>query len=480
LRELTRETSYGFAVCDFAERVLAQPLDPWQQFAIIHAGELLPDGRPRFRQVLILVSRQQGKTHLLKILSLFWLFVERQKLILSTSTNLVYAKEVWNAAVDLAESNRWLQTEVASVRKAMSEETLTTVDDCRYKIAASNRKGGRSLTINRLVIDELREHASYEAWNASVPATNAVPDAQIFCLSNAGDDTSVVLDALRQAALGYLETGEGDYRLGIFEWSAPDGSDPTDLDALAAANPNLGRRTDLDTLLGPAKRAKAAGGSELTGFRTEYLCQRVHLLDPAIDPTWWKRCGTDTPLSLATHRDAVALCVDISLDGSHATLVAAARVGDKVHAEVVKVWEGFGCGKALRAELPALVRKIKPRALGWYPSGPAAAVAAELADRKQRRTGESWPPRGVEVEALRGEVAAVCLGLADIVIAGELSHPRDPVLDAHVASSQRLHRGDTWVFQRTGSSPVDATYALAGAVHLARTLPPARQPLQAA
>jgi phage terminase large subunit-like protein len=49
--------------------VLRQPLDPWQQWVAIHIGELQPDGRPRFRQALIIVARQNGKTHLCKVLA---------------------------------------------------------------------------------------------------------------------------------------------------------------------------------------------------------------------------------------------------------------------------------------------------------------------------------------------------------------------------------------------------------------------------
>jgi phage terminase large subunit-like protein len=69
LRELTPATSYGFEVIDFARDVLEHPLLPWQEFAVIHGGELLPDGRPRFRIVLLLVSRQNGKTELPVVLS---------------------------------------------------------------------------------------------------------------------------------------------------------------------------------------------------------------------------------------------------------------------------------------------------------------------------------------------------------------------------------------------------------------------------
>ncbi len=223
-------------------------------------------------------------------------------------------------------------------------------------------------------------------------------------------------------------------------------------------------------------RALAAGGEELASFRTEVMCHRVRQMDPAIDPDRWDAQGTDAPIDLAAHRDKVALCVDVSLDGSHASLIAAALIDGKVHTEVVSAWEGFGCTKLLRAELPDIVRKVKPRAVGWFPAGPAASVAADLASRKGNKM---WPPRGVKLEPLTAETAAVCMGLAEQVAGGEVVHPNDPMLTAHVRAAQKLRRGDAWVFTRRGTGPIDGTYALAGAVHLARTLPPPRPPLSA-
>lgn len=479
LRELTRETSYGYDVIDFAADVLGQPLDLWQQHAAIHLGELLPDGRPRFRTVLIVVARQNGKTELAVTLVLYWLFVERQRLTLSTSTNLTYAKESWNKAIDLAMGVPELADEIPStgVRRAAGEEALSTVDGCRYKIAASNRRGGRSLTINRLVLDELREHDDWSAWGAAVPAMNAVPDAQVVAITNQGDDTAVVLESLRKAALEFIATGEGDARLGLLEWSAPDGSVPTSPAALAQANPNLGYRMDPEALLGDARRAVAAGGEQLATFKTEVLCMRVNQADPAIDPDGWAACAD--PGDLADVRRNVALCVDVSMDMQHATLVAAAVLPDgRARVETVAAWSGPSCTSDLRWELPKHVARVKPKAFGWFPSGPAAAVAADLADSSKRYgKRQPWPPRGVAVEEIRADVTAVCMGLAELVRTSGVAHSDDPLLTQHVHAAQKVNQGDGWRFGRRGSSAVDATYAMAGAVHLARTLPPGPPPL---
>ncbi|NBH01947.1 terminase [Amycolatopsis sp. SID8362] len=462
---LTPETSYGFDVEEFAVNVLARPLDPWQRWAAIHGGELLPDGRPRFLILLILVARQNGKTELLVILILFWLFVEDRRLVLGTSTNLDYAKESWEKAVELAEAVDALAEDIApnGIRRANGEQVLRTIHHARYKIAASNRKGGRSLTIHRLVLDELREHADWSAYGAAVPAMNAVSDAQGWLISNQGDARAVVLHSLRKAALDFIETGEGDERLGLLEWSAPDGSKATDVSAIQAANPNVGYRLSLSNILGAARRAQRAGGEELATFLTEILCMSVPMLDPAIDAGKWADCRD--PGDLSAVRGRVALCFDVSIDGRHATLAAAAQLSDgRVRVEAVKAWDDM---KVMRREMRAVVRQVGPRRVGWFPSGPAAAYAAVLDDNDQ----DGWPPEGVEVEGIRAEVPAVCMGFAELVDAGDVAHSDDPLFNAQVGGTEKGRRGDAWVFVRRGAGHCDATYAMAGAVHLARTLP---------
>lgn len=465
---LTEFTSYGFDVAWFAEHALGEPLDPWQRYAVIHGGELLPDGKPRFRKLLIIVARQQGKTHLCKVLTLYWLFIERHKLILTTSTSLSMAKESWKSVVEYAEANEVLAAELPqdAVRKAAGEECLTTIHGSRYRIAASNRRGGRGMSLDRLVVDELREHDDWEAWAAVTPTINARPYAQAVAITNMGDDTSVVLNTLRADVLNFIETGTGDERFGLLEWSAPEDSDPEDLEALAYANPNLGYRTEPPDLLGPAGQAVRSGGELLAKFKTEVMCIRVKMMNPAIDPAHWAKCLS--PGDLNGVRERVAMAVDVSRDQLHATAAVAALLPDgRVRVEIVKAWDGLGCADKMRRDLPALIAMVKPKVVGWLPAGPAASVAAALSGKK--RVG--WPPPGVTVEEIRGEVSAVCMGFEGAASAGLLAHSGDLLLNAHVGAAERLKHGDTWVFSRRGDGQIDAAYAAAAAVHLARTMP---------
>src|SRR5690606_30247004 len=209
-----------------------------------------------------------------------------------------------------------------------------------------------------------------------------------FCITNQGDDRSVVLDSLRDAALRFLDTGEGDSRLGLFEWSAAEDADPADPEAWAAANPNLGRRIDVDAIAGAARRAVAAGGEELGAFRTEVLCQRVRQLNPAVDPNAWLRCRE--PGDLSGVRQRVACCLDIAPDGQHGTLVAGAVLADgRVRVEVVEAWDDTD---RLRRAPPGRPGRGKARELGRVPQRAGPAPPPDLRERP------GWPPPGVQLE----------------------------------------------------------------------------------
>ena len=66
-----------------------------------------------------------------------------------------------------------------------------------------------------------------------------------------------------------------------------------------------------------------------------------------------------------------------------------------------------------------------------------------------------------------------CQGFADMVSGRKILHAAEPLLDAQVGGAQKLASGDGWRFTRRGPvGHVDATYAAAGAVYAALTLPP--------
>lgn len=478
LRPLTPETSYGFDVIEFARDVVGMPLDPWQERAVIIGGELLESGIPRWRKVLLIVARQNGKTHLMFILILYWLFIERCGNVLGINTKLEYAKVTWQAVYDAAEANpaisrghlvgQWTDNNSPRIEVAGAEGGRVA-----YRIAAMGRKAGRSQTIRRLFIDEPREHQDWETWKAAYPTISAVFDGQAWLTSNQGDEQGVVLKSLREsgiAGIKAIEAGQDapDPDLCLIEYSAPEGARPLDVHALAQANPNMNRRgLSSASLLADARRAlDDSDPKQLAGFRTEIMCQYVPQLDPAIDPEMW--ADSYVPGDLAGVQRRV-LCFDISPDMQHATIVAGALLpDDRVRLVVVEAFHGSEAVKDLRRQIFVWARKIIPAAIGWFPNGPGAALAADIRERKDRR--RPLPP-SMRLEEISGEVAAVCMGFSSRVAGGQVIHGNEPLLNTHVTGAAKRWNGDVWRFERQGEGHVDAAYAGAGADHLARTLP---------
>jgi hypothetical protein len=465
LRDLTPETTLGYEACAFAEQVLGVDLLPWQRWWLLHALELREDGTFRFSTVLTLVSRQNGKTVLLKIVALWALYMGRVRLVLGAAQALNIARESWQAAVSLADSVPDLRSEVASVRYTNGEQCLTLTSGARYMITAATRGAGRGLSVDLLILDELREQRSTEAWAALGNTTMARPNALTVGISNQGDDQSIVLNTLRSSALAGT-----DPKVGLFEWSAPDGCELDDLDGLLQANPGVPYTVTLEKL------ATMRATTSPVDFRTENLCQRVDTLDAAIDPQSWSATA-DPSLTLAPWRPRLVACVDVAPDGRHVTLAAAA-VGDDgiARGEILDAWPDTDVA---RVELPALFERLRPRAVGWFPSGPAAVLGADL-EKLHGVTLGKWDQLHDEMldhspglVPLQGaQVTAACQLLADLVLTRKYRHSDDPLLNAHVAGAQRLAQGDGWRFARRGVGHVDATYAMAGAVSLARELPP--------
>jgi hypothetical protein len=382
-----------------------------------------------------------------------------------------------------------LQAEWGGERNVNGDEMFWLQDDSlppnaprelhpRYVIRATNRKAGRGLSIDELNIDELREQHDWKAWSAVSKTVMARPMAQIWVMSNAGDDDSVVLNQLRDAAGvktgpdGVSTLGEArDPTIGIFEWSAPDGCELDDIDAIAQANPGLGHIIDISAI------DSARGTDPPNVYRTEVLCQKVDQLDGAVDPVGWKACAD--PAGKMPKTGLVA-CFDMAPDGAHCTLTAAVLLPDgRVRVAVVQAWKSADAAR--KGELQAALDTLKPAVVAWFPSGPAAAFAPILRPKnlKPIKVGDITRKmyKGVEYVELTGlQVSEACQGLADVVRARGIAHPDDPLINAHVIGATRLLSGDGWRFVRRGVGHCDAAYSVAGSAHVALTRPAQSRP----
>lgn len=356
LRELTPETTLGFAVCDFAEMVLGIDLLPWERWLFVHAleitGSLDGEWRFRYRKVVCLVARQNGKTVMGVVLSAFFLFALEVDRILGTSLNLAKAEEVWEKLIEIIEGSPELASQLVHVYRKNGHERLKLTGGRTYAIAAikgsASTSGGRGDSNDLVLLDELREHRTWDAWSATTKSTNARPLGMTWCMTNAGDVNSVVLRKLRVKA--HVRLGDPDGfafdllkelpkakdeddsvdTLGWFEWSAPPGCDVDDVEALAQANPSLGYGfMELRTLLSDAET------DDEPDFRAEVLCQFVEVASRRAFPGASWSMSTDETSEIAEGQ-TVYFGVDVSADRSMTSIAACGMRADGTwHVELV-------------------------------------------------------------------------------------------------------------------------------------------------
>ena len=489
LRELTPETTLGFACIEFAEDVLLIKLHPWQKWLLIHALEIidLPDGtwRLRFRTVLVLVGRQNGKTTLGCVLSLFFLYCMEAGLVLGTAQDVSNAEDTWAMAVEMAQENELLAEAIKHVWYTNGAKRLQLTGGRDYRVRASNRRAGRGKSADLVLLDELREHQTWDAYSALSKTGMARKNALLWCMSNAGDGTSVVLRHFRMrahrmlgdpdgivAAAGDAEpladTGDDSAlqgtALGIFEWSAEPNADPTDVRAWAQANPSMGYTIEESTI-----RAAQADDPEDV-FKTECLCQWVtSTVDPPFPIGAWD-AGKDAKSDIAPDAQ-LWWGVDMSADRLHAAIaVCGKRADGDWHAELAAYRGGTGW-------LASWFENAAPN----YPEGMKVALQSRGAPVSSM-LDVLEAIDGVEIIECAGKDVAGWSGrLWDAVAACDVEsdsdatpvrHRPQPALDlaANIAATRPMGDG-AWAFDRAKSmediSPLVAVCMAHGAATMA-------------
>lgn len=343
LRKLTKNTSLGFACIEYANEILGMELYPFQEWLLIHAleiiGDLKTEWRFRFRTVLVMISRQNGKTEISKVIASFFLNVLGVKAVFGTSLSMDKAEEVWEGVITEQEKHPELAREIQQVARRNGGKKLVLTGGRSYKVGAPTRRAGRGDANDLVMLDELREHRDWETWSAAVASTNAKPNGIVICFSNAGDPDSIVLRQIRSQAIEKINGSKANdfggsvdaEALGLFEWSAPEKAETGDLEAIAQANPALGYG-----LL--TERALLANRETFpeAKFRSECLCQQVETILPEPFPEGSWLGGVDETSSIREDSE-LFWGVDLSQDRRWTVIaVCGLREDGNYHIEVVE------------------------------------------------------------------------------------------------------------------------------------------------
>ena len=342
LRKLTEKTTLGFMAIEYAETVLRKTLYPWQKWALIHmleiVGDLKSEWRFRFRTILIMVSRQNGKTVLSEVIASFFLNVLGVDSIFGTSLSLDKAEEVWEAVIYDQENIPELSSSIDRVTRTNGNKRLILTGLRTYKVGAPTRRAGRGDSNDLVMLDEIREQRDWETWAAAVASTNAKPKGLVVCFSNAGDPDSVVLRQIRSEAIAVIDGTKADdlggdvdaSTLGLFEWSAEEGAETNDMEALAQANPALGYGLLTERALMSNRQTFPEAK-----FRSECMCQQVATILPQPFPDGAWDAGVDEDSFIAPESE-LYYGIDMSQDRRWTSIsVCGLRPDGDWHIEVV-------------------------------------------------------------------------------------------------------------------------------------------------
>ena len=419
----------GAAGTRIAEQ-LGKSLMPWQQQVLDVALEQRPDtGKLAYREVVLTVPRQSGKTTLLLVLILLRALSEPRQNIRYTAQTGMDARKKWQ--------DDWLPDLKASrfsslfrTRQTNGHEALLFNNGSIQGLLATTEKSGHGTSLDLGIMDEAFAHADARLEQAIKPAMITRSQPQIWVVSTAGtpDKSPYLLEKVeRGRALAEQKVTDS---TAYFEWSAPDEADPADPETWWGCMPALGITTPVEAV------AADFTSMELNEFERAYLNRwKSSVLDPVIPLSAWNALvDEDSELD-----GRPVFSFDVTPDRSSASIaVAGPRTDGRTHVEVVEHADGASW---VPQRLSELANKYRPRAVVCDPMGPAGALLVECASL------------GIKIETVNAtEHGQACGLLYDAVFKDSIRHRGDPLLVVALDGAVKRPLGDAWAWSRKNSA----------------------------
>ena len=418
---------------------------PWQQLVADVANEILPNGQPAFREVIISVPRQSGKTTLTLSQS-----VERctmrdkaQHVAYTAQTGSDARKKLLNDQVPILEASP-LWKSVRRVARANDNAGIVFKNGSRVDVLASNVSAGHGRVLDLGHVDEAFDDIDDRREQAMLPAMITKPDAQLWIVSTQGTDASVYLN--RKVELGRAAALEG-RTSGIcyIEYGIPEDEDINDPRTWWLGMPALGHTQTIEAI-SHAKQTMTEGE-----FRRAFGNQRTRSSERVIpEVTWRVACRDDVAPS-----GRLSFAVDVSPDRDWASIAAA---GGGV-AELVDHRSGVGW--------------VADRLVGL-----TAAHGGLVALEARSPAGALVPglrAAGVEVLEMSGaDVTQACGSFYDELADAKVKirvGEHFAALDAAASAVMKQPVADAWRWARRGLDPITPLVAVTLAVAANREPP---------
>lgn len=428
-------------------------LDEWQRWLLRHVLERYPDdwpdarlaGRLRFREVVVSLGRQNGKSVIGAIMGLYGLLLMcKGPEVVSVASTREQAEIIYKRVRYVLENNPSLLRRFKATGTRGITSRLAT-SPASYVVKAGAESGLQGYPISLGLADELHLWKP-ETWDAILLGMSAKVDAMLFGITTAGDENSALLKRLYVRG----EAAE-DERFGFFRWQAVEGSPVDDPQALIDGNPAIAcGRLPLEQELAVVRSMPEA---QVRRYR--------HNLFIASEASWlplsqWHRLGRGS----VPERVPLVFAVERAENWTYATVTAAGKVGGKVHTEVVASLVNPSV-EQLDELCRDLWRRFKPMRFLMR-----SAVLKDLATRLRER--------GVAVEYLtQDQMKNVCATAYALIAEGRVVHAGDWLVDSQMPKAVSKNSGEGWLISpRDSVGDVDAVMATVIGLYGAETIKP--------
>jgi len=400
-------------------------LMPWQRQVLDTALEVGDDGELVYREVIVTVPRQSGKSSLLLPLAL------HRCVARSRPQRVVYAAQDRQSAAKKLLEDWWplIQqspfAELGKVYRSNGGEKITWHNGSYLDVAATTETSMHGTTLDLAIVDEAFSLKDYRLEQAFKPAMVTRPSAQMWIVSTAGTGESTYLNDKVDRGRAVVEAGSTE-GVAFFEWSADDGADPADPATWRSCMPALGLTTPESVIRADFQT------SDPGEFTRAYLNRwTTAKAAPPIDPGAW---------AAAADRDSapsgvLALGIDVTPSRSAGSIAAC----DGTNVELVRAGVSVDM---LAAEVLGLCDRNEDVGSVWLdPAGPAGSLVPDL------------EAGGVTVCTVTArEMGQACAAFHDAVVGGRLRHRGDTRLSAALGMASKRTLGDLWLWNRSSTN----------------------------
>ena len=368
-------------VCAFIERLphvkgplAGQPirLEPWQVFILTTVfGWVKPDGKRRFRRVMIEVPRGNGKSAISSAVGLYMLTADGEggAEIYSLATTRDQARIVFGDAQAMARASKGFRARFGVSVGAHNIHVLATGSKFEALSAEGSTLDG--LNIHFGCVDELHAHKTRTVYDVVETATGKRDNSLLWVITTAGSNRAGICYEVRGFVTRLLDgVFADDSQFGII-YGIDEGDDWGDEASLIKANPNWAVSVRPDVLL-PLQAKAMQLPSAVNNFKTKHLNEWVNADTAWMDMRAWER-GTEPALDIETFAGRPCW---IGLDLASKTDIAALVVLFS-HAEIDGGFAVFG--RYFLPEETALASG-NSQYEGWMRSGRLTATPGNVID----------------------------------------------------------------------------------------------------